>query len=450
MDPEAFETLRRRFLAYFQGRDVFVQDCAAGADPAYRLAIRVITTKAWHSLFVRHLFLPPHPAPEETAFRPAYTIFHAPDFRADPAIDGTNSSTCIVLNFAQRLILIGGTAYAGEIKKAVFTLLNYLLPREGVLSMHCSANMGTDSEDVALFFGLSGTGKTTLSTDPRRRLIGDDEHGWSDRGIFNFEGGCYAKVIRLSPTAEPEIYACTRRFGTVLENVVFDPLTRELDLDDDTYTENTRAAYPLSQLAAVVPSGTGGHPQHIFMLTCDAFGVLPPIARLTPEQAMYHFVAGYTAKVAGTERGLGSEPQATFSPCFGAPFLPLHPGVYATLLRERMQRHQVHCWLVNTGWSGGPYGVGSRMPIAHTRALINAALSGALLEVPTVEDPIFGLRIPTHCPNVPASLLLPWQTWRDPQAYDAQARALAQRFQQHFAPLAAGMDAAVRAAGPRL
>jgi phosphoenolpyruvate carboxykinase (ATP) len=448
MAPEHFEVLKQRLFAYLQGKELFVQDCYASADPAYRLGLRVITEKAWHSLFARNLLITA-PASQEATYVPEYTIIDAPDFRANPRVDSTNSETFIVMHLAQKLILIGGTSYAGEIKKSVFTLLNYLLPQERVLSMHCSANEGADN-DVALFFGLSGTGKTTLSTDPHRRLIGDDEHGWSHNGVFNIEGGCYAKVIRLSATAEPDIYACTQRFGTVLENVVIDPCSRRLDLDDARYTENTRAAYPITHLASFVPSGTGGHPQHIFMLTCDAFGILPPIAQLTAEQAMYYFISGYTAKVAGTERGLGHEPEATFSPCFGAPFMALHPGVYAHLLRERMTQHQATCWLVNTGWSGGPYGVGQRMPIAYTRALIHAALSGNLQHAPMLEDPVFSVHIPTKCPGVPETILQPRHTWSDPAAYDAKARQLAHSFQKHFASLANGLDAAVRTAGPKI
>lgn len=446
--PQHFASLMHRILAYLQGKEVFVQDCYAGADPTYRTSIRVITEKAWHSLFARCMFIVP-PADERDTYQPDYTILHVPDFHAVPHIDATHSATFIIMNFATKMILIGGTAYAGEIKKSVFTLLNYLLPQQRVLSMHCAANVGSDN-DVALFFGLSGTGKTTLSTDPQRRLIGDDEHGWSDNGVFNFEGGCYAKVIRLSPTSEPEIHSCTRRFGTLLENVVIDPHTRMLDLDDDVHTENTRAAYPITHLQSFVPTGVGGHPRHIFMLTCDAFGVLPPIARLSPEQAMYHFVSGYTAKVAGTERGLGQAPEATFSPCFGAPFMVLHPGVYARLLRQHMAKHQVTCWLVNTGWSGGPYGVGQRMPIAYTRSLINAALAGHLQDAPIVVDPIFGVQVPTRCPGVPETILQPRLTWNNGTTYETQARQLAQSFHAHFAPLAHGMDEAVRMAGPRL
>jgi phosphoenolpyruvate carboxykinase (ATP) len=444
--PERFALLLHRMLAYMQGKELFVQDCYAGADPDYRTKVRVITEKAWHSLFARNMFIVP-PAPDLDTYAPDYTNIQAPGFHANPNIDGTRSETFIIMNFATKIILIGGTAYAGEIKKSVFTLLNYLLPQANVLSMHCSANIGAEG-DVALFFGLSGTGKTTLSTDPKRLLIGDDEHGWSDNGIFNFEGGCYAKVIRLSEQAEPDIYSCTRRFGTLLENVAMDPHSRRLDLDDDSYTENTRAAYPISHLDAFVPSGRGGHPQNLFMLTCDAFGVLPPIAQLTPEQAMYHFVSGYTAKVAGTERGLGSAPEATFSPCFGAPFMALHPGVYADLLRQRMNKHQVTCWLVNTGWGGGPYGVGQRMPIAYTRALIDAALNGSLKDVPMVQEPIFKFLMPTACPHVPDTLLQPRSTWQDQAAYDTTARQLARSFHDHFKPLSYGMDDAVLVAGP--
>jgi phosphoenolpyruvate carboxykinase (ATP) len=446
--PERFALMTHRILAYMQNKEVFVQDCYAGADPDYRLRVRVITEKAWHNLFGRTMFIVPTTA-ELAAYIPDYTIIHAPDFHASPNIDGTHSKTFILMNFATKLILIGGTSYAGEIKKSVFSLLNFILPQKRVLSMHCSANIG-DNGDVALFFGLSGTGKTTLSTDPNRLLIGDDEHGWSDNGIFNFEGGCYAKVIRLSEDSEPDIYSCTRRFGTILENVVMDPHTRQLDLDDDSLTENTRAAYPITHLDSFVPSGMGGHPKHIFMLTCDAFGVLPPIARLTPEQAMYHFVSGYTAKVAGTERGLGREPEATFSPCFGAPFMVMHPGVYANLLRERMLEHNVTCWLVNTGWSGGPYGVGKRMSIGHTRALINAALDGRLENTPMAEDPIFRFQIPVQCPDVPGDVLQPRKTWSDKAAYDDKARRLAQSFHEHFKPLSYGMEAAVQEAGPRV
>ncbi len=446
--PERFALMTHRILAYMQNKELFVQDCYAGADPEFRLRIRVITEKAWHNLFARTMFIVP-PAEDLNDFEPDYTIIHAPAFHASPNIDGTQSETFILMNFASKLILIGGTSYAGEIKKSVFSLLNFILPQKRVLSMHCSANIGDDG-DVALFFGLSGTGKTTLSTDPNRLLIGDDEHGWSDNGIFNFEGGCYAKVIRLSEDSEPDIYSCTRRFGTILENVVMDPHSRQLDLDDDSYTENTRAAYPITHLDSFVPSGMGGHPKHIFMLTCDAFGVLPPIAQLTPEQAMYHFVSGYTAKVAGTERGLSNEPEATFSPCFGAPFMVMHPGVYANLLRERMLENNVTCWLVNTGWSGGPYGVGKRMSIGHTRALINAALDSSLEKTPMIEDPIFRFQVPTQCPGVPDDVLQPRNTWTDKAAYDEKARQLAQSFHEHFQPLSYGIEEAIQEAGPRV
>src|SRR5262245_780847 len=381
MSEAQFSTLRHDLLESLRGTDLFVQDCYAGADPQFRLPIRVITQYAWHSLFARNLFIA---APDRESHAPEFTIVDAPAFRATPSRHGSASEVVIAINFAERMVLIGGTSYAGEIKKSVFTILNYLLPLRGVLSMHCSANIGAGG-DVALFFGLSGTGKTTLSSDPDRRLIGDDEHGWSDRGVFNFEGGCYAKTIRLSPEAEPQIYATTRRFGTVLENVVVDPETRELNLDDDRYTENTRAAYPISFIDNAVASGQAGHPKNIVMLTADAFGVLPPIARLSPDAAMYHFLSGYTAKVAGTEKGV-TEPKATFSTCFGAPFLPLDPSRYARMLGERIAHHNARVWLVNTGWTGGAYGVGKRMKIAYTRAMIGAALSGALDRVPYQKD----------------------------------------------------------------
>jgi phosphoenolpyruvate carboxykinase (ATP) len=435
-EPTSFERIYSKMLAHLQTREVYVQDCFAGADPAYRVPIRIVTEYAWHSLFARHMFV-----------RPDWGI-NTPNLLADPATDGTSSGTYILMDFSRKLILIGGTSYAGETKKSIFTLLNYLLPLRGVLSMHCSANIGRDG-DTAIFFGLSGTGKTTLSADPARRLIGDDEHGWSDRGVFNFEGGCYAKVINLSAEAEPEIYACTRRFGTVLENVTLDPMTRRLNLDDGSVTENTRAAYPLSYISNHEPSGMGGHPKNIIMLTADAFGILPPIAKLTPEQAMYHFISGYTAKLAGTEKGLSKEPQATFSTCFGAPFMVHHPGVYAELLRERIAKHNATCWLVNTGWSGGPYGEGQRMKIAHTRAMVRAALDGRLSDVPTEPDPIFGAQVPTACPDVPGEVLKPRNTWQNKQAYDEKARHLAKLFKHNFEQFASGVSTAVTAAGPR-
>jgi len=440
--PKRFDTLCKRLFGALKGKDLFVQDCTAGADPRYQVPIRIITETAWHSLFSQNLFIP-----SNGRLPPEFTVIDVPSFQADPGRDGTNSGVFILVNLVRKLVVIGGTSYAGEIKKSIFTIMNYRLPLAGVLSMHCSANAGPQG-DVALFFGLSGTGKTTLSADPERRLIGDDEHGWSDDGIFNFEGGCYAKVIRLSAEAEPEIYACTQRFGTVLENVVVDPATRRLDLDDASLTENTRAAYPLPFISnAVVPS-VGGHPQNIIMLTCDAFGVLPPIAKLTPEQAMYHFLSGYTAKVAGTEKGLGNEPAATFSTCFGAPFMVLKPTVYANLLGEKIAKHQVRCWLVNTGWSGGPFGVGQRMKIAHTRAMIHAALSGKLADVPAQPDPVFRVHVPRSCDGVPPEVLQPRDTWPDKAAYDRAALELASRFEENFKRFASIVEPRVREAGP--
>jgi len=445
MEPANFDILYRRLLAYLQGKDLFVQDCFAGADPEYRLPIRIITETAWHSLFARNMFI--QARPEELAVHiPQFTVINTPSFHAVPEVDGTRSEVFIVIHFGQRIVLVGGTQYAGEIKKSIFTVLNYLLPQRNVLSMHCSANQGPGG-DVAIFFGLSGTGKTTLSADPARTLIGDDEHGWSDRGVFNFEGGCYAKVIRLSPQAEPEIYETTRRFGTILENVGFDSTTGRLNLDDDSLTENTRAAYPISHIPNATRTGLGGHPTNIIMLTADAFGVLPPIAKLTPAQAMYHFLSGYTAKVAGTEKGV-TEPQATFSTCFGAPFMVLSPTVYANLLGEKIARHNVNVWLVNTGWTGGPYGVGQRMKIGYTRAMVRAALDGSLADVATVPDANFGLAVPTACPDVPADVLDPRTTWADRAAYDAQARKLAAMFAENFKALADQVPADVRAAGP--
>lgn len=439
---DRFNALRERMIRYMRERDLFVQDLFAGADPRYQLCVRVITELAWHSLFARTLFI----NRRTERFVPEFTVINLPGFRAEPERDGTRSGTFILLDFSQRLVLIGGTSYAGETKKSIFTVLNYLLPLRGVLSMHCSANVGARG-DVSVFFGLSGTGKTTLSADPERRLVGDDEHGWSDRGVFNFEGGCYAKVIRLNPDAEPDIYRTTRMFGTILENVAYDPDTRALDLDDASKTENTRAAYPLTSLPHSVPEGMAGHPNNIIMLTADAFGVLPPVARLTPEQAMYHFISGYTAKIAGTEKGV-VEPQATFSTCFGAPFMVLDPGVYAEMLGERIARHGSACWLVNTGWIGGPYGEGERIKIAYTRAMIRAIQSGALAEIETRPDPIFGLHVPVACPDVPTDVLDPRRTWRDPQAYDRKARELARRFGENFERYLGGVSSAVRAAAP--
>jgi phosphoenolpyruvate carboxykinase (ATP) len=445
MDAAHFDLLQAELLASLSSREVYVLDCYAGADPEYRLPVRVITEYAWHNLFCRNLFIA-DPAAAEAA-SPQFTVIDSPSFKADPARHGTNSDVVIAVHFAKRLVLIGGTSYAGEMKKSIFTVLNYVLPMKSVLSMHCSANVGP-AGDVALFFGLSGTGKTTLSSDPGRALIGDDEHGWSDRGVFNFEGGCYAKTIRLSAEAEPQIYATTRRFGTVLENVALDPETRVLDLDDDRLTENTRAAYPISFIENSVPSGQAGHPKNVVMLTADAFGVLPPISRLTPAGAMFHFLSGYTAKVAGTEKGV-TEPKATFSTCFGAPFLPLPPGRYAAMLGEKIARHGARVWLVNTGWTGGPYGIGQRMKIGYTRAMIRAALSGALDGVGYTRDPLFNLDVPSACPDVPADVLQPRGTWSDPAACDAQARRLAAMFRENFAAFADSVGDEVKAAGPR-
>jgi phosphoenolpyruvate carboxykinase (ATP) len=441
-----FEALKRDILAHLSTRELYVQDLYAGADPTYRLSVRFIQELAWQNLFVRNLFIVP-PAADLASFTPQYTVITAPSLRADPNRHGTRSDVAIVVNFGTREVLIAGTSYAGENKKSIFTVLNYLLPLKNVLSMHCSANIG-QAGDTALFFGLSGTGKTTLSSDPARQLIGDDEHGWSEQGIFNFEGGCYAKMIRLSAEAEPQIYETTRRFGTVLENVVVDPATRALDLDDGSLTENTRGAYPIEFIDNAVPSGMGGHPANIVMLTADAFGVLPPIARLSAEGAMYHFLSGYTAKVAGTEKGV-KDPSATFSTCFGAPFLPLSPNVYARALGERIARHRSRVWLVNTGWTGGPFGVGSRMKIAYTRAMINAALSGALDDVQYQRHPVFNLDMPSSCPGVPAEVLDPRSTWSDKAAYDTQAKKLAGMFVENFKAFAADVDAAVVEAGPR-
>jgi len=445
MTPAHFAALERDLLASLSERELFVQDLSAAADPRYRIPVRVITPYAWHSLFARHLLIGDAAGPAGADGR-RLTIVDAPDFAADPGRHGTASDVVIAVNLARRLVLIGGTRYAGEIKKSVFSVLNYLLPRDGVLPMHCSANIGRGG-DTALFFGLSGTGKTTLSSDPGRRLIGDDEHGWSDQGVFNIEGGCYAKTIRLSAAAEPGIYRATRRFGTILENVVVDEATRHLDLDDARLTENTRAAYPLAFVDGAEASGQSGHPEHILFLTADAFGVLPPIARLTPAGAMYHFLSGYTAKVAGTERGV-SEPKATFSACFGAPFLPLAPSRYADMLGKKITAHGVRVWLVNTGWTGGAYGAGRRMPIDYTRAMLAAALDGRLDDVACERDAIFNLDVPTACPDVPADLLRPRTAWPSEVAYLEQARRLARMFADNFQAFAAGVDPKVRAAGP--
>jgi phosphoenolpyruvate carboxykinase (ATP) len=445
LEPAGFDRLYDDVRGYLDARELYVQDLFGGADPAYRLAVRFITPNAWHALFVRNMFIRALPA-ELAQFRPGFTVLHAPDFQADPERHGTRTGTFVVINFAKKLVLIGGTRYAGEMKKSIFSVLNYLLPAQGVLPMHCSANVGP-AGDTAVFFGLSGTGKTTLSADATRQLIGDDEHGWSERGVFNFEGGCYAKVIRLRSDTEPEIYAATQMFGTVLENVVLDPATRTADFDLDQLTENTRACYPISFIPNHLPSGSGGHPKSIVFLTADAFGVLPPIARLTAEQAMYHFLSGYTAKVAGTERGV-TEPSATFSACFGAPFLPRHPGVYAGMLGERIERHGVKVWLVNTGWTGGPYGRGSRMKLGHTRTMVRAALAGELDGTSFARDPVFGVEVPVVVPGVPTEVLSPRGTWADPSAYDAQARKLAEMFRENFEQYRAGVPASVADAGP--
>jgi phosphoenolpyruvate carboxykinase (ATP) len=445
MEVSAFDRLLEKVRAHFQGRELFVFDGAACADTAHRLCVRVIAEKAWHALFAHNLFLrlPPE---EHSHFQPQLMILNAGDLRADPVSDQTRSETFIALNLERRMVLIGGTQYAGEMKKAVFSYLNYLLPQRGVFPMHCSANIGPGN-DTALFFGLSGTGKTTLSADPERRLIGDDEHGWSDQGVFNLEGGCYAKTIRLSREGEPQIWNAIR-FGCVLENVVIDPHTHRPNFDDDRITENTRAAYPVDFIDNCEPSGGGDHPRNIFFLACDAFGVLPPLSRLTSEQAMYHFLSGYTAKVAGTETGV-TEPRATFSTCFAAPFLPLHPVRYAEMLQQRLQAHGSTVWLINTGWTGGSFGRGSRMKLSYTRAMLRAALRGELDRVPFKPDPIFGLQVPESCPGVPNQLLSPRATWPDPAEFDSRARHLAGLFQQNFAPFAAQASEAVRQAGPR-
>ncbi len=445
-EPERFEAIYRRIGAYLQGRDLFVQDVFGGADPRYRIAVRVINETAWHNLFARTMFARTTKEDLEK-FQPDFTVLHVPNFHAFPEVDGTNSETFIILNLGKKLVIIGGTSYGGEIKKSIFTVLNYLLPQEKLLSMHCSANVGPDG-DVALFFGLSGTGKTTLSADPNRRLIGDDEHGWSDDGVFNFEGGCYAKVIKLSQESEPEIYECTRKFGTIIENVAYDPLTRRLDLDDDSLTENTRAAYPLTHIPDVVRSGRADIPKNVIMLTADAFGVLPPISKLTPAQAMYHFISGYTAKLAGTEKGV-TEPSAVFSACFGAPFMALHPFTYASLLNEKVIAGNVDCWLINTGWSGGPYGVGERMKIKYTRAMVKAALEGKLKDVSFKPHPIFKIGVPQSCPDVPAEVLDPRNTWKDPEAYDRQAAELARKFKENFKQFADEASDEVCQAGPK-
>jgi phosphoenolpyruvate carboxykinase (ATP) len=446
LSEDHWATLREDIVAYLNRQELFVRDARAGADEAYGINVRVVSQSPWHSLFAYNMFL--RPTPEELeSMVPDFTVLHAPHFLADPDRHGTRSSTAVVVNFTAREVLICGTRYAGEIKKSIFSVLNHLLPEEGVLPMHCSANVGKDG-DVALFFGLSGTGKTTLSADANRGLIGDDEHGWSRHGVFNFEGGCYAKTIHLSPSGEPEIFQATQMFGTILENVILDEESRKIDFGDGTITENTRASYPIHYIPNAVATGQGGQPKNVVFLTADAFGVLPPISRLTPEQAMYHFLSGYTAKVAGTERGV-TEPKATFSACFGAPFLPRHPGVYAEMLGEKIREHGAHVWLVNTGWTGGPYGTGHRMELGHTRSMVKAALAGQLDRVETEADPVFGIQVPTSVPNVPSDVLAPRNTWDDPDAYDQQAAKLAEMFGENFAQFADQVPDEVKKAGPK-
>ena len=451
MTPDQFDRLHDDMLAFAATRELIRQDLRGGADKAHAINVRVFTQYAWHGLFIQHLLVRP-PMDERGAdpdVAPDFTIVDLPEFEAEPERHGCRAGTVIAVDFVRRVVLIAGTSYAGEMKKSVFTILNYFLPEEGVMPMHCSVNVG-ETDDPAIFFGLSGTGKTTLSADPNRMLIGDDEHGWGAGGLFNFEGGCYAKMIRLSETAEPEIFATTRRFGTVLENVVMDPDTRELDLDDASLAENSRGAYPIHYIPNASLDGMTTHPKNIIMLTCDAFGVMPPIARLTAAQAMYMFLSGYTAKVAGTEKGLGNEPQATFSTCFGAPFMPRHPSEYGKLLGELIDRHDVACWLVSTGWTGGPFGVGERMPIAETRALLAAALDGSLGDAPMRKDPVFGFEVPQNVPGVDDRVLDPRGAWADPAAYDAQAQKLARMFVENFKVYAPFVDDAVKAAAPEV
>jgi len=456
LDPAHFQVLKGRVQAYLQGRELFTQDLYAGADPQYRIRVRLVSSEAWQTLFARNMFIRPKPE-ELESFEPDYIILHAPQFQADPAIDGVRSGTAIAASFTERMIVVAGSEYGGEIKKSIFGVMNWKLPAEGVLPMHCSANVGRSKVasngevspgDVALFFGLSGTGKTTLSSDPNRPLIGDDEHGWGPNGVFNFEGGCYAKVINLSQEAEPEIYAATHRFGTVLENVVADA-QGVLDLTDGSLTENTRSCYPIEFIPNCDLSGRAGQPRNVVMLTADAFGVLPPISKLSPAQAMYHFMSGYTAKVAGTEKGMGREPQATFSTCFGAPFIPRHPEVYGRMLADLIAKHGADCWLVNTGWTGGAYGVGNRMSIKHTRALLAAVLDGSLQGARYVQDPHFGLMMPQDVPGIPNEVLDPRQAWADKAAYDEAARKLVGLFEANFATFQGKVGDDVKAAAIR-
>lgn len=448
MTEEQYNRLFAKMMAYIQGKDLYVEDCYVCADQKYRFPIRVITETAWHNLFARNMFRRYNDPSELEKHEPKFTVIQMPNFHANPSKDGTNSEVFVVINFGEKIVLIGGTSYAGEIKKSIFTILNYEMPKQNVMSMHCSANVG-EKNDVALFFGLSGTGKTTLSADPSRKLIGDDEHGWSEDGVFNYEGGCYAKVIRLSEEAEPDIYETTRKFGTILENVQIDAQSRRIDLDDDTFTENTRAAYPITHIQNIMDEGTGGHPENIIMLTADAFGVLPPISKLTTEQAMYHFISGYTAKVAGTEKGV-TEPKATFSTCFGAPFMVWHPTVYAKLLGDKIKEHKVKCWLVNTGWTGGPFGEGKRMKIKYTRAMLNAAIDGKLNDVEYETDQNFGLKVPKSCEGVPSEVLNPRETWKDKKAYDEMAKKLAKMFVDNFKEYESETEKEIAAAGPKI
>lgn len=447
--PEKFSLLYSRLCGYLEGKDVFVQDCFVGAHPEYTMPIRIVTEWAWHSLFAKNMFIEPKTNDALRRHVPEFVVIACPNFHSAPEIDGTASDTFIIINFAQRLAIIGGTGYGGEIKKSIFTIMNYLLPKRGVLSMHCSANVGSRG-DVALFFGLSGTGKTTLSADPTRRLIGDDEHGWCDEGIFNLEGGCYAKVIGLSSSAEPEIYAATHRFGTILENVIYDPVTRIIDLDDDRLTENTRASYPLEFIANFMPEKMAGHPRNIVLLTCDASGVMPPIARLTPDQAIYHFISGYTAKVSGTEVGMRKDPEITFSACFGGPFMVHFPSFYADLLKRKIERYDVRCWLLNTGWVGGPYGVGSRISIRYTRTLLNSALDGRLEDVEYREDPVFGFLVPKRCEGVPEVIMDPSSSWSNKAEYNERYRALGSLFIENFKKFKDQCPQSIIDAGPHL
>jgi len=449
MTPDKFSGLLQRVQAFLQGEELFVQDCYVGADPTYQMPIRIITESAWQSLFARNMFIPLRTQEEYKHHIPEFTVLALPSFKCDPTVDGTATETAIVINFAQRLAIVANTSYGGEIKKSIFTIMNFLMPLQNVMAMHCSANVGKGG-DVALFFGLSGTGKTTLSADPRRKLIGDDEHGWSDESVFNFEGGCYAKVIRLSAEHEPEIYGCTHKFGTILENVVYDLTTRRIDLDDDRTTENTRASYPLDFIPnALAEKMTPTHPKNVIFLTCDASGVLPPIARLDMNQAMYHFISGYTSKIAGTEMGLGIEPEITFSACFGGPFMVHHPFYYADLLRQKMGKFGARCWLVNTGWVGGKFGVGKRISIRHTRNMLNAVLDGKLEQVQFRKDKLFGFEVPVTCPDVPEDVLDPANAWGNKKEYWGKYDALASRYIENFKLFEDGCSQEVMFAGPK-